>query len=269
MTRTYVRHDSFICCASDLVALRTSVATAHSYLCVRHESLLCAIWLVVCATWLIRLSCFGSFCFLRWCEHDISTCVTWLIYMCDMTRSHVRHGSDICATSLVHLSSFRYIHIYKRVLCIHIHTHIYIYIYVYTYIYTYIYTYSCMYTYIRNTHSGLFCSKTLHYVSSVCRSWQKGLKQSLYRASLTHWQMILKVCVVYVSSVTNEYSLFYRALLQKRPIILRRIIGLFCNPCVVCDKWVKQSLCSASSHIDKWVWNYQSSVCHPWQKSLK
>ena len=35
--------------------------------------------------------------------HDSLICVTWLIYMCDMTHSYVWHDSFICVTWLIHM----------------------------------------------------------------------------------------------------------------------------------------------------------------------
>jgi len=61
----------------------------HSYM--RHESF-------VCATWLMYM-CDMTHSHV-W--HDSFTCVTWLIHTCGMNHSHVRHDSHICAARLIH-----------------------------------------------------------------------------------------------------------------------------------------------------------------------
>ena len=49
--------------------------------------------------------------------HDLFICVTWLIHMCDMSRSYVWHDSFICVTWLIHMSDMT--HSYLGQKCIH------------------------------------------------------------------------------------------------------------------------------------------------------
>jgi len=51
-----------------------------------HKSLICVIF-----RWMIH----------RCVLHDSCICVTWLIYICDMTHAYVWHDSSICATWLM------------------------------------------------------------------------------------------------------------------------------------------------------------------------
>jgi len=62
----------------------------HSY--VRHDSF-------ICATWLIH-TCDMTHSYVR---HDSFICLPSLIHMCDMTHSYVRHDSFICVPWLIHM----------------------------------------------------------------------------------------------------------------------------------------------------------------------
>ena len=67
-------------------------------------------------TWLIR----------KWNNWFI--CAIWLIHMCDMTRSYVRHDSIICATWLIHKCDMTHFYVrYDSFICttwlIHCLTH--------------------------------------------------------------------------------------------------------------------------------------------------
>jgi len=63
--------------------------------------------------------------FIYVCHDDSFICVTWLIRMCDMTRSYVWHDSFICATWLVHICDMSHSYVrhdsFIRVTCL-IHT---------------------------------------------------------------------------------------------------------------------------------------------------
>jgi len=69
-------------------------------LCVRPDSIIC-VWrdAFICVTWLIHM-CDMTHSYVR---HDSFICVTWLIHMCDMTHSYVWHDSFICATWLIYV----------------------------------------------------------------------------------------------------------------------------------------------------------------------
>jgi len=105
VTHSYVRHDSFIC-ATWLIH---KCNMTNSY--VRHDSFISATWqihmcdmtpLVRCLRWHASTSFNGDvwhdYSYVR---HDSSICATWRIHMCDMTHSYVRHDSFICATGLL------------------------------------------------------------------------------------------------------------------------------------------------------------------------
>jgi len=96
MTHSYVWHDSFICVWRDIFIRVTWLidmcditpwdAQHDSCRCVicsdtamiHHSVSICVTWLIyMCATWLVHF-------------------VTWLSYVCDVTRSYVWHDSFIC-----------------------------------------------------------------------------------------------------------------------------------------------------------------------------
>jgi len=75
----------------------------HSYMRQRHDSFMCAPWLIhmcamthsyvwhdsfMCAPWLLHMCAMPHPCV--W--HDSFICVTWLLHMCDMTHSRVFHA---------------------------------------------------------------------------------------------------------------------------------------------------------------------------------
>ena len=66
--------------------------------------------------------------------------------------------------------------------------------------------------YIERDHFGL-------WLSGLCAEKQK---HQLYETLNTGWLRLVGSLKLYVSSV--KYSLFYRALLQKRPVILRSLL---------------------------------------------
>jgi len=92
-------------------------------------------------------------------------------------------------------------------ICIYIYIqYIYIYIYIYIY-YTHTYIYVYVYIYINLfIHTYIYMSQTTQLVSV------------LMSAETTGWLRLVGSIKLYVSFA--EYSLFYRSLLQKRPIIL-------------------------------------------------
>jgi len=56
----------------------------------------------ICWTWLILVNMTHSICMMHY-DEGMFICVTWLVHMCDMTRSYVWHDSIICVTWLVHM----------------------------------------------------------------------------------------------------------------------------------------------------------------------
>jgi len=63
----------------------------------------------------LDLSRCGSFFFFEYAAH-VSSCVTWLIHMCDVTPSYVWRDSFICVTWLIHIYDMA--HLYT---CIHMY----------------------------------------------------------------------------------------------------------------------------------------------------
>jgi len=90
----------------------------HDSLYAQHDSFI-GVWyeLFICGTWLVHMCDMTHSC--AWYD-DAFKCVTWLIhirgmthsYVCDMTRSYVRHDSFVCVTWLIHMVNM--IHPYAR-----------------------------------------------------------------------------------------------------------------------------------------------------------
>jgi len=128
MTISCVWHDSFICvtphlrmCQCPPTTTRTLTNKRYNYLIhVWYDSFTCVRWLlhmcdmiVSCVTRLIHMR-YATWSYapvfthihthidkekthiLHICDDDSFTCVTWLIHMCDMAISYVRHDSFMC-----------------------------------------------------------------------------------------------------------------------------------------------------------------------------
>ena len=125
--------------------------------------------------------------------------------------------------------------------CIYTHTYIHIYMFIYSYIYKNMYTYTHIYTYVTCEKHYPILTRDSHIQNPQTKS--KSLQhQNPQTKSLQH-QNLQYVCVPYTKSALMstmgwlrsvgsiqvrvsfaEYSLFYRALLQKRPMILRSLL---------------------------------------------
>ena len=88
--------------------------------------------------------------------------------------------------------------------CIHWYTHTYMYVYIYIHIYTYIYMYVCIRWYLFER-------------VRVCVSVGVRVCACVYSNIYIGWLTLVGSIKLYVSFA--EYSLFYRGVLQKRPII--------------------------------------------------
>jgi len=80
------------------------VCVWNEHVCVCNENV------CVCMriTWLIHM-CDMTYSHVR---HDSFTCVTWLIHMCDMTYSHVWHDSFTCVTWRIHMCDMTHSHVW-------------------------------------------------------------------------------------------------------------------------------------------------------------
>ena len=106
-------------------------------------------------------------------------------------------------------------------ICIHI------YIYIYTYVYIYIYVYMCIHvcTYIQSAQYGGVVAPnhpatSVMKVSTEIAAPSKSIKSDGFLG--TWWLRLVSSLKLQVSLA--EHSLFYRALLQKRPTILRSLL---------------------------------------------
>jgi len=121
---------------------------------------------------------------------------------------------------------YMYIYVYTCIIYIYMYIyiciHIYIYIYVYIYIHIYAYMHECKYTYMRiciYTHTHL---QSTDVFSPRAISFSYSIYTSVYTSYTMGWLRLVGSLKSYVSFA--EYRLFDRALLQKRPIILRSLL---------------------------------------------
>jgi len=123
------------------------------------------------------------------------------------------YGCDRATKIHIHLLSVK-IHIYiYMIVYIYVYTYIYMYIHIYICIFTYIYIYICIHIYMHTYVQTNMCSY-IHICMYMCAH--------MWRYTHMGWLQLvgsLKSLVFFA-----ENSLFYRALLQKRPIILRSLL---------------------------------------------
>jgi len=126
-----------------------------------------------------------------------------------------------------------YAYIYTYYICIYVHkckicTYTYMYIYIYVYIYIYMYKYIYIYIHIEKS----LVPWLIFFPWLVLSVRTQLLKQMKKINTHTHtcryfnmgWLRLVGSLKSWVSF--TEYSLFYRALLQKRPIILRSLLDV-------------------------------------------
>ena len=92
------------------------------------------------------------------------------------------------------------------------------YMYIYTYVYIHIYTYTCIHTYIY-THIYTYA----HIHTNICK-WYEELERaycSRKNCQTSQWARTNSPTSPRLKVSFAEYSLFHRALLQKRPTIVR------------------------------------------------
>jgi len=120
-TYLYVCYDSWICVTLLIYVCDVNDLYAWRDVC---QSRVCVMWRMAAACASVRahadLYTCGVIHLHVW--RDEFTCVTWLIYMYNVTNANAWRESCICATSLIHDCTHIYVYVY---------VHIYMYIYVY------------------------------------------------------------------------------------------------------------------------------------------
>ena len=100
-----------------LLSLFHTCAMTLWYLChdpsyLRHDPSTYAPWLMHMCAMTNLYMCHDPFIRAMNSWRDTCSCVTGLIYMCDMTHSYVRHDSFTCTTWLIHMCDMaQYIHV--------------------------------------------------------------------------------------------------------------------------------------------------------------
>ena len=149
--------------------------------------------------------------------HDSFISVTWLIHMCDMTHSYVCHDSFICVTWLIHIYVW-----HDSIICV-----------------TWLIHMSDM-THSYVWHDSFICVTWLNHMRDMTRSWDDSLLgaslpsqygwsnyRSFWRNIASFIGLFCKRDLWFMRHIyrswhiqgTLSYCLFYRALLQKRPMI--------------------------------------------------
>jgi len=122
MSRTQMSHVSYTneCDTTYKVETWLLCVWDMTHLCVRHDSFVCETWLIcdlqsgedpqdalICRSFLAKQPLIMGLFFGKWptkirhpmgLRHLVAIFVRWLIHMCDMTHSYVRHDSFICVT---------------------------------------------------------------------------------------------------------------------------------------------------------------------------
>ena len=242
MIHSYVWHDSFIC----VTWLIHMCDVTHSYLW--HDSLICVTWLIHMCESLnhmcdmthsyahVTRSCEGrdSFCIRdmnhSFVWHDSFMCVTWLVRMRNMTRTwtsryDVTHF--MCVTRWYGVATISRLLKFVRLFCKRAQE---------KRLYSAKKTYDLKEPTNRShlTHSGYdvnhFIVGLMRFISHtfIGRTWLMSHVSHydtwwVWRVSFhMGWLRLVGSLKLYVSLA--EYSLFYRALLQKRSIILRSVL---------------------------------------------
>jgi len=259
MTHSYVWHDSFMCWAA--------AQLPFLYMCDMTQSL---IWLI-CVSAMAHSDVW----------HDSFICVTWLLHVCHLTRSYVWHDYFICLTWLIHVLiellpnvNFNICVAWLIHMCDMIHSYEWHDSFVSIYITWLPCMFNCCQRHFRSvTSPAHMCDMTRPYfwyavsrrmiwlihtcdmTHFLCVTWHIFY---VWHDAFSMYDMTHFLCVTspvpyvgwlrFVGSFKSwvsfaEYSLFYRALLQKRRIILRsditRSIGVtsHCDMTIfMCDK---------------------------------
>ena len=165
----------------------------------------------ICVTWLIYM---WHDSFIVWYESFI--CLTWLIHMCDVTHSYVWHDSFVCVTWLIPTCDMTHPYVWHdSFICV-----------------TWL-IYMCDMTHLYVWHDS-FIAKWADWANwANWTNWAKvfgklssELTFKLQKMTMG-WLRLVGSLKWWVSFA--EYSLFYRALLQKRPIIGRSSL-IVANP---------------------------------------
>ena len=147
------------------------------------------------------------------------------MYVCIYSYTCMYTHIYICIYIYLYICIYIYIYMYMYT-CIYVYIHVYIYIYINTYIYKYIYTYIRMYINTQtNTNKSYNRANTglikLPRIRAPPSSFIARYLNTQPRTDMG-WLRLAGSFTLQVSFA--EYSLFYRALLQKRPIILRSLL---------------------------------------------
>jgi len=217
MTHCYAWHDSFL----PVTWLIPMCGMTYSH--VWHDSFLCVTWRIpmcdmthfyafhdsfACVTWLIAMRDRTHSCVWR----DSFPCVAWLIPMCDMTHSYVWHDSFLCVSWLICVCDMAhsyvwYISLVRAIFALLTRA-----------------AYVMSHTQISHvTHRNESCH-TGNVTQGMSHTQMRNFFVLLTRAAHPAMGGLRLVGSLKVWVSFAEYRLFYRALLQKRFVILRDLL---------------------------------------------
>jgi len=189
--------------------------------CVWHDSFMCV-------TWLIHVCDMTHSC--AW--HESFMCVTWLAHVCDMTRSCVWHDSFSCMPWLFHVGDMTHPCVWEdSFMCV---------------TETRLMQRATWYSNHRITHSCAWRDSCIIIIFMTWRVHHYHVCVCVWHDLFICVKWLIRVCAMTTKSCRRcsddgmgwlrlvgssnlqvslaEYSLFNRALLQKRPIILRSLL---------------------------------------------
>ena len=219
MTHSYVRHDSSIC-ATWLIHM---CGMTHSYVC--PYSFISEVWLIdMCDMTQLYL------------QHDSFICATWLIHTCDMTHSYVWHVACTCVTCRIRMcnmtrssSHLTYTHTLKHALT---HTHT---------------TLSLTHTHIRthtHAHTHTHTRTHTHTMHTPCphTHYSQSLTHTLKRRQL---RILISAFSIEKGGKKGEHFLTC-------PYVIRRDVTsliMLCHCVTMTSSWVPWQWLDAFSHM--------------------
>jgi len=220
-------------------------------------------------TWYVRMCIYIYTNMYTYTYIYVCICVTWLMY----TYTYISGVQCVYIYTNMYTYTYIYVYIYaftcgrmKHIqICVHIHMKVYIYIHICIYISVYVYIF-LTHAFIYSTRridiyvTWLTCDMT-HLWHDSPDVWHKQRDKYPHDALIYMWHNAMTQWHVSLA----EYSLFYRALLQKRAIILRSLL-IIATPYVLVAYWTYKPVTSHlwTSHVTHM--NDAIAVCDtmPW-----
>jgi len=178
--------------------------------------------------------------------HDSFICVTWLIHMCDMTQSYVWTDLSICVTWLIQTCGMTYLYVwhvwYHWLICV---------------------TWLNLRFDMTHPYAGLNASCDMASLVNMCDVTSPNVWHDVFTCVARLIRMCDMCDMGWLRSVGSiklkvsfvEYRLFYRSLLQKRPIILSILITVATPYDLrICMTWLNLKFDMKHRYAMGWLW---------------